>query len=203
MECKVIQDLLPLYVDSCCSQESAKLVEEHIALCDTCKNLYENMKTPYEVKETPQAPKAMRRINDWKASLLQSLLLFFSFGLITVGVALEARTPIGLMNGWWAVSLVIPATGLLLSLANWYFVRLYKSRRGFSNCSALVTLLMTAVAYIWSAVHYEFNLSALFGAMEAASGILLLGCVGIVLSIAFCALSKVLSGAYAKMLGKD
>ena len=28
--CDIIRDLLPLYVDGVCSQESAKLVEEHL-----------------------------------------------------------------------------------------------------------------------------------------------------------------------------
>ena len=204
MGCNVIQDLIPLYVDGCCSEESAKLVESHIATCEACKTICESMRAPVAVEVVPEAPAVMHRINDWKASALQTLLLFLSFGLITVGVALEARTPVGLMNGWWAVSLVIPATGFLLSLANWYFVRRYNSRRLFSNCSMLATAGITVVAYIWSVLHYEIELSQLFaGKMEMAPGSLALGCAGIFLSVVFCVLSKVLSNIYAKMLGKD
>ena len=33
MNCKIIQDLLPLYCDRVCSEESAQLVEEHLADC--------------------------------------------------------------------------------------------------------------------------------------------------------------------------
>ncbi len=39
--CDIIQDLLPLYADSACSAESAKLVEEHLAECSECAHMLE------------------------------------------------------------------------------------------------------------------------------------------------------------------
>ncbi len=39
MNCKIIQDLLPLYCDRVCSEESAQLVEEHLADCGDCTAL--------------------------------------------------------------------------------------------------------------------------------------------------------------------
>ena len=44
IECNVIKDLLPLYVDDCCSVESKQLVEEHCKKCEKCKNSYDHMK---------------------------------------------------------------------------------------------------------------------------------------------------------------
>lgn len=38
--CKVIQDLLPLYVDGVCSPDTAALVEEHLKDCETCQEVY-------------------------------------------------------------------------------------------------------------------------------------------------------------------
>ena len=133
MDCNIIRDLIPLYIDGCCSAESANLVKEHIENCSDCKQLIGDMTSLPDVAPPQNAPKAMRRINDWKESLLQSVLLFLSFAVITVGVALEASTPLGLMNGYWAFNIVIPATAFLLSLSNWYFVRLYKSRNKSSH----------------------------------------------------------------------
>lgn len=34
--CKVIEDLLPLYIDEVCSDESKRLIEEHLEECDAC-----------------------------------------------------------------------------------------------------------------------------------------------------------------------
>ena len=32
-KCDIVQDLLPLYVDGCCTQGSRELVEEHLKEC--------------------------------------------------------------------------------------------------------------------------------------------------------------------------
>lgn len=209
MECNVVKDLIPLYIDNCCSEESAKIVKEHIENCPGCKELYKNMNTSSNVTSVVSAPKQLRKINDWKASVLQSVLLFVSFAIITIGVALEAATPSGLMNGYWALSLVIPATGFLLSLTNWYFIKFYKSRKIFSNCSSIATLSITVCAYIWVAFHYEWNFAELFSGIsfldfvDMLHGLAFFWGIGIVLTIVSCVLSKLLSSKYAAMLGKE
>lgn len=189
MECNVVKDLIPLYIDECCSEESAKIVKEHLDNCQECRELYEKMCAPSDMAMLVSAPVKLSRINDWKASVLQSVLLFVSFAIITIGVALEAATPSGMMNGSWAVVLIIPATGFLLSLANWYFVRLYKSRKSFANGSLIATLGITVCGYIWAGFHYT----------ELVQG----GIFGILLTIVSCVLSRIWSDKYAKMLGKE
>lgn len=47
--CDVIRDLLPLYHDGVCSEESKNLVEGHIAVCADCKDVLHELK-----EETPQ-----------------------------------------------------------------------------------------------------------------------------------------------------
>ena len=195
MNCEVIQDLIPLYIDGCCSPESAKLVEAHLKTCDACQSVCDGMKSDCGAASASAPPAKLRKLDNWKASILQSLLLFASFAAITWGVSWEARVPSGLLNGFWAVNLVIPATGLLLSLANWYFVGVYKSRRAFSNCSMLATLGITVGAYIWAGFHYEVNLVGLY--------VVSLDGRGITLTIICCVLSKVLSDRYARMMGKE
>ena len=167
------------------------------------------MKAPDDIVFVLEQPKSFSKLNDWKASVLQSVLLFVSFALITIGVALEARTPSGIGNGFWALNLVIPSTGFMLSLANWYFVKVYKSRKIFSNASLLITLAITLCACVWSMFNYQVNLFDLFagkdfsGVIEVAYSSLLFSGIGIVLTVAFCVLSKFLSNRYAKMLGKE
>lgn len=209
MKCDVIKDLIPLYIDGCCSVESAKIVEEHMKSCEVCRALCESMKQPCDGIAASVAPMEMRKINNWKASALQSLLLLISFAAITVGVALEAGAPSGLLNGFWAANLVIPATGFLLSLANWYFVSVYKNRKAFSNCSLLATLGITVGAYIWAAFHYEVNVFELLAGrsvgevLEVVQSIVLLNGLGIFLTVVLCVLSKTLSNQFAKMMGKE
>ena len=42
--CKIIQDLLPLYIDDVCSDESKNAVEEHLEECTDCRAVYVAMK---------------------------------------------------------------------------------------------------------------------------------------------------------------
>ncbi len=43
LNCNVIRDLLPLYADQICSEESRELVEEHLAECEDCSTLLRQM----------------------------------------------------------------------------------------------------------------------------------------------------------------
>lgn len=43
MNCKVIEDLLPLYIDNTCSKESKILIEEHLKTCSKCNEIYKFM----------------------------------------------------------------------------------------------------------------------------------------------------------------
>jgi len=193
MDCNVIKDLLPLYIDGCCSKESSAIIEEHLKTCPECDRARKNMGSSVQNQPVAQPKRSLHRISDWKASFLQSLMLFVSFAVITMGVILEGRTPNGPSNGLWAAALIIPATGYLLSMANWFFIRVYKSRKAFSNGSCLVTLGITVLGYVWAFVHYA-------GSIDLTA---LLFWVGIVLSLVFCVLSKVLSDRYAWLLGRE
>ena len=42
--CGVIRDLLPLYTEELCSEESRTLVENHLKDCPDCRSLKESMK---------------------------------------------------------------------------------------------------------------------------------------------------------------
>lgn len=41
--CNVVQDLLPLYLDDVCSEDSKKIVEEHLEECSTCRFMKEQL----------------------------------------------------------------------------------------------------------------------------------------------------------------
>ena len=44
MKCEVVRDLMPLYLDECCSESSRELVEEHLKECDCCRKMAEQMR---------------------------------------------------------------------------------------------------------------------------------------------------------------
>ena len=194
MNCDIVKDLMLLYIDGCCSEKSAATVKDHISNCPECKQVYEAMKKPMGNLENTYIVKSFHRVTEWKASIMQSLLLFVSFALIVLGVTLEAATPYGDKNGAWALVLILPATAFMLSLPNWFFVRVYKSRKQFSIASLVITLVLDLIAYTWAFIHYGYDLIIQLPVYLVA---------GIVLTITFGFLSKFLSNKYAWMLGKE
>lgn len=43
-DCNIIGDLLPLYIDGACSQQSSEMIEEHLKECKSCSILCESMR---------------------------------------------------------------------------------------------------------------------------------------------------------------
>lgn len=45
ISCNVIRDLLPLYLDQICSEESKDMIENHLTECEDCREYYDKMST--------------------------------------------------------------------------------------------------------------------------------------------------------------
>lgn len=65
--CNICQDLMTLYVDDLCSEDSKKAVEEHINECEKCKKALESMQS--EVKISNLNKKEIEENETFKSSL--------------------------------------------------------------------------------------------------------------------------------------
>ena len=88
MECDVVRDLLPLYVDGGASAESRALVEAHLALCPDCRAECEAL------KETLVLPKedSAQPLEDLKRSLRRKRRRTAALCIVL---------PLVLLLGWW------------------------------------------------------------------------------------------------------
>lgn len=86
--CDIVKDLLPLYADEVCSEESRKLVAEHIAQCSECRSMLEKMGKSIAV-DADNDIKVMKRIKKRirTEKIVVGLVLLTAF--ITVGVFLS------------------------------------------------------------------------------------------------------------------
>ena len=98
------------------------------------------------------------------------------------------------MKKYIKLALIVPATGFMLSLVNWYFVRLYKSKKQFTTITMLITAILIILAYLWAAIHYGFS-----SIIQLPIYII----VGLVSSVIYSILSSLLSNYYAYFLGKE
>ncbi|ADL53074.1 zf-HC2 domain-containing protein [Clostridium cellulovorans] len=78
ISCEIIKDLLPLYYDGVCSNESKVVVEEHLAHCDVCKAEIQSMYDTLSIDDIEQNLKeaeAVKKLSkEWKRGMFKSLL---------------------------------------------------------------------------------------------------------------------------------
>ncbi|MBR1592831.1 MAG: zf-HC2 domain-containing protein [Ruminococcus sp.] len=62
--CGVIQDLMPLYNEGLCSEDSIMLVEEHLQTCEECREIYGQLDIPTVRKQSePSEAETFKKIN--------------------------------------------------------------------------------------------------------------------------------------------
>ena len=85
LDCDVIGDLMPLYVEELASEKSCELVEEHVKECAYCKSKLEAMKEPEEKMEHTVEPlKELRRKMKMHNRFLVSLTVLVTFSILTI-----------------------------------------------------------------------------------------------------------------------
>ena len=108
--CELIRDLLPLRADGACSEESLHAIEEHLAECESCRNLAQ-----FGAREVSILPEMKEEAHIGK-KLFRSVKSLY---LVLGGIGY-------LMLGGWAVFLIIalacPTLGVLGSLGITYFM---------------------------------------------------------------------------------
>lgn len=60
-ECKIIQDLLPNYIEKLTNKETNSYIEEHLEICVNCKNTYEKMKNEIQLENKKTGKKLDKR----------------------------------------------------------------------------------------------------------------------------------------------
>lgn len=87
MNCNIIKDLLPSYIEEICSEETAKTVEEHIEHCEKCQRYLQMMKQPTNsilmmTEEVTVAKEPFKRIN--KKRRIQVLIAVVITFMVTI-----------------------------------------------------------------------------------------------------------------------
>lgn len=97
-ECATIQDLLPLYVEDACSEETHQLVAEHLATCPDCIEALRKMKkalpaeTPSIPSESAEFKATVTHLNKkmrWKRVFQVLFGMVLAFALVCVGLYLR------------------------------------------------------------------------------------------------------------------
>ncbi len=71
--CEIIKDLLPLYIDGVCSEDSKNAVEEHIKTCEDCKRELEDYRGEISAVERQEEEVIKKISSRWKKSKTKAL----------------------------------------------------------------------------------------------------------------------------------
>lgn len=93
--CKIVEDLMPLYLDELVSPETGKYVAEHLADCAECRTLCEKLKTPPPAEAPPNYEKPLKlsilKIVLQSVAACIAALLFFGYLIWEVGLLAERK----------------------------------------------------------------------------------------------------------------
>ena len=108
-ECDIVQDLLPLYYDNACSEESRRFVEKHLPGCNDCQKMYNELKEnnvdevlAKESKGVLERHAKIERNAAYKAGVVIAAILLLPI-VITFIVQLATGMGLGVFSGIPAV----------------------------------------------------------------------------------------------------
>lgn len=104
--CEVIKDLIPLYVDNACSEESAKCVEEHTAECSECKNLLESMKMPIKTDTSAENRSMEKSLKKVRKKIKTKNIIFLIIGCVLMFILIRYIIPPAAVIGFLIISSV-------------------------------------------------------------------------------------------------
>ena len=83
-DCKIVQDLLPNYIENLTNEETNKFIEEHLKTCDECKKIYDNMKKDLNVVNTTKEKKKVEFLKKYrnKLRILEIIILIIVVAFI-------------------------------------------------------------------------------------------------------------------------
>ena len=86
IKCTIIQDILPLYIDEVISQDTKKMVDEHLQHCEKCQKECDEMKRKLYIPAENEAP-ILKKINKkWrKKKVVISITSIFATAIILFG----------------------------------------------------------------------------------------------------------------------
>lgn len=90
--CKIIEDLMPLYLDELVNPETGDYVASHLAECTQCRTLYEQLKTPPPAEDPPdyERPLKISILKIVLKSIASVIAAFVVFGYLAWEVGLFA-----------------------------------------------------------------------------------------------------------------
>ncbi len=145
IECDLIQDLIPLYIDGACSQKTKEEVQSHLNDCDKCSKIYEEMITP--IGNTGKKNNASNESAGFVK--LRGKIIAFILVLLVLGMGIGLNfAAMRYGNRTLAPHALVSILYTLFWLVFTYKTRNYNSLQKLSIAAGLLTLLTALISIL-------------------------------------------------------
>lgn len=163
VNCEIVRDIIPLYIDDACSEESRNLIEEHIKHCSECKKILELMNQDdykVELDITSENRKAMEIVKKINNKIIRKQIMIAVVTAIIIG-------------GVWAYFNLIETTNpyknyFVTEISNLDDIMYYFKYAFFPY----VVLFIIVIINFFKAVFYKKNEKNSSGWIDLAVGVL-------------------------------
>ena len=106
INCSLIKDLLPLYIDDLCSKETTEIVGNHLEICEDCNKEYETLKTEPKVKpQQDNSQELIKKVNkkfgkDKKWAVIKTVSIILVV-IILISIVAFLKVPLYLAQNYF------------------------------------------------------------------------------------------------------
>ncbi len=123
IDCDIIKDLLPLYIDNMTSSNSNQCIEEHLKSCDACKKVYEEMGQTISVEKAPELQNFKKFL--YKTKIMYIIIALLAVGIISIGICLIVNFAVEKRLSWS----LIAGGGIIFSYVTGYVFLMSKKNK--------------------------------------------------------------------------
>lgn len=157
LDCEIVKDLLPLYVDGMVSDVSKKSIEDHLEHCKDCTEMYQNMDFGLEEEKQPS------EVGDVKRFLKKTKQMYFLYGLgglSFIAILVCMIVDLALNKGiTWSL---IAGSAIVFANALMYALLICKKNRGFITMSVVSVGTMVLLSTIQISRYCFMNIGTLW-----------------------------------------
>lgn len=117
--CGVIKDLIPLYIDEVCSEDSKTVVKEHLEECEDCRGLLERMSVPVETDTTTENRSMEKSFKKVKKKIKIRNIIFLIIGGVAMFLFLRYILPAASAIGILVLSSVLAKPVVVTDIAQY------------------------------------------------------------------------------------
>lgn len=81
-DCNIILDLLPLSVENMVTEETQKVIDQHLLSCESCRQIYEDMTRELDIASTKKKRKKKHKYK--RKSLMKKCILGYLLFLVLI-----------------------------------------------------------------------------------------------------------------------